>query len=54
MLKTRRYINSFIEIKADELETTCYNKTEAIELRIILKEVIEDLSLFIEDAKDRT
>tara|TARA_R110000782_G_scaffold129795_1_gene221425 strand:+ start:163 stop:321 length:159 start_codon:yes stop_codon:yes gene_type:complete len=52
MLKTRRYINSFIEVKTDELETTVYNKTQAEELRQNLLETIEDLSSFIEDCTD--
>ena len=49
MLKTRRYINSFIEVKTDELETTVYNKTQAEELKQNLLETIEDLDSFIED-----
>ena len=49
MLKTRRYINSFIEIKADEIETTLYNRTQAEEMKQNLLETIEELNSFIED-----
>lgn len=52
MLKTRRYINSFIEVKTDELETTFYNKTQAEELKQNLLEIIEDLESFIEYCTD--
>tara|TARA_R110000737_G_scaffold350568_1_gene389947 strand:- start:65 stop:226 length:162 start_codon:yes stop_codon:yes gene_type:complete len=51
-LKTRNYINSFIEIKVDEIETTCYNKTQAEELKQTLLEAVEDLEVFIEKADD--
>ena len=49
MLKTRRYINSFIEIKSDEIETTLYNRTQAEEMKQNLLETIEELNSFIED-----
>jgi len=49
MLKTRRYINSFIEIKSDEIEATLYNRTQAEEMKQNLLETIEELNSFIED-----
>jgi len=49
MLKTRRYIDSFIEIKSDEIETTLYNRTQAEEMKQNLLETIEELNSFIED-----
>ena len=49
MLKTRRYIDSFIEIKSDEIETTLYNRTQAEEIKQNLLETIEELNSFIED-----
>ena len=49
MLKTRRYINSFIEIKSDEIEITLYNRTQAEEMKQNLLETIEELNSFIED-----
>jgi hypothetical protein len=49
MLKTRRYINSFIEIKSDEIETTLYNRPQAEEMKQNLLETIEELNSFIED-----
>tara|TARA_R110002153_G_scaffold33448_1_gene100912 strand:- start:842 stop:1000 length:159 start_codon:yes stop_codon:yes gene_type:complete len=52
MIKTRRYINSFIEIKSDDIEQTCYNKTQAEEMKQNLLEAIEDLDSFIKDQPD--
>lgn len=49
-LKTRTYHNSFIEIKVDEIETTCYNRTQAEEIKKNLLEAVEDLQSFIDNA----
>ena len=51
-IETRRYINSFIEIKVDEIETTCYDKKQAEEQLQEFKKVVQELELFIEEAKD--
>ena len=52
MLKTRNYLDNFIEIKTDEIETTLHNKKQAKEFRQNLMEVIDDLDSFIENADD--
>jgi len=52
MLKTRIYLNSFVEIKTDELETTCYNKEQAEDLLYNLLETVDELKKFIEDCKE--
>lgn len=51
-LKTRNYINSFIEIKTDEVKTTCYNKEQAEDVLNNLLDVVDDLRDFIENYKE--
>jgi len=52
MLKTRRYHNSFIEVKSDEVMETCYNKEQAKRLLENLQDTINDLQAFIDTSED--
>lgn len=52
MVETRRYHNSFIEVKTDEIITTCYNKEQAQDTIYNLLDVIKELEEFMEDADD--
>lgn len=52
MINTRRYINSFIELNAEELQVTCYNKAQATEMKNKLFEAVAELQDFIDDCKD--
>lgn len=52
MVKTRTYINSFIKIEFEEINTSCSNKTQASILRDEFLEAIDALNDFIEIAED--
>lgn len=48
-IKTRQVRGSFIELKADQQETNCFSKEEAVDAMNHLLDVVDELKWFIED-----
>ena len=51
ILKTRNVNNVFLEVESDFIKEDLYNKEQAIDFRIMLEEILEEVNHFIENVK---